>query len=709
MSLLEPDASFEQMWASTRDARAHVRQLVSQGTPQLAEPDANRRQSYLAKRQPGLPHATGAEALIGNTTDYQDAVFLAVGAQVRRAVAYIEINLPTEARQATGFLISDSLLITNHHVIASADEALAATVFFDRELDSTRRPLPMTAFRLEPSRFFASSPVGELDYTVVAVGERISGPAQLADFGHCPISPLGAKHVLGMNVNILQHPNGQYKQVALRNNLLTFRGQQSLLYETDTEVGSSGAPVFNDLWEVIALHHWGQAYAAAREVQNASTGPARGNEGVRISAIHESLGQLLPSLPVAAQALLQSALDAYRTLPRGVDPSHSSSSVNQPVRTQNSNGRMGQVCLRIPLEITIEVSSAGQLLSAGDVSTSAIAMTPVIATAVSPMPLRLSRAAEAVRLDIDYSNRSGYAAEFLTGLQVALPGMTAALTQQVAPLRAAEANAKAGVLKYEHFSVVMHKTRRVAIFTATNIDGDTYKNVDRATGLVGADSQEGDTWFKDTRISESYCLGQDFYSASSDYFDRGHLTRRSDPTWGTAEQAERANADTFHFTNCAPQHFRFNQSARYWQGAERYVLETGLLQATGPNARLCVLQGPIYNSAIDLWMDNQVQIPSSFWKVVVWKGARGLKAVGLVVDQLALLSETRSYLGQPKDIKQVDVAQWRVAIASIGKRAGLVFSDAIISADTIKQGVQPLPGAEAAGALRINRFEDILL
>ena len=69
----------------------------------------------------------------------------------------------------------------------------------------------MTSFRIDPKRFFATSPANDVDYTVVAVGERISGGAQLADLGFCSISPLGAKHVLGMNINILQHPNGQYK------------------------------------------------------------------------------------------------------------------------------------------------------------------------------------------------------------------------------------------------------------------------------------------------------------------------------------------------------------------------------------------------------------------------------------------------------------------------------------------------------------------
>src|SRR5204863_2302402 len=114
--------------------------------------------------------------------------------------------------------------------------------------------------------------------------------------------------------------------------------------------------------------------------------------------------------------------------------------------------------------------------------------------------------------------------------------------------------------KYEHFSVKMNKVKRVAIFTATNIDGRTYLTVDRQTGQVVS---EGETWFLDTRISASYFLDQTFYSGWSHIFDRGHLTRRTDPTWGTPAEAERANADTFHFTNCSPQHFRFNESARF--------------------------------------------------------------------------------------------------------------------------------------------------
>jgi endonuclease G len=205
-------------------------------------------------------------------------------------------------------------------------------------------------------------------------------------------------------------------------------------------------------------------------------------------------------------------------------------------------------------------------------------------------------------------------------------------------------------------------------------------------------------------MSESFWTGQDFYSEWSIYFDRGHLTRRTDPTWGSEEEAERANADTFHFTNCSPQHFRFNQTTKFWQGAEQYVLEKGVL-AGDSKGRICVIQGPIFDNSIDQFADD-LQIPSSFFKVIVWKAATGPKAVGLIVDQLALLSEERVSLGPPRKPKTVNVQQWRVAIAQIEKKTGLTFAKAVKDADTIGSVAQPGVGAEAA--LPITSFEDLL-
>jgi endonuclease G len=289
----------------------------------------------------------------------------------------------------------------------------------------------------------------------------------------------------------------------------------------------------------------------------------------------------------------------------------------------DSNDSPSSIKLIIPLEITLRIGDMVQ--PAQGIDFAALRSTPMAAP-----PRVLTRGAEAVQVDQDYTNRPGYDPEFIPGLQLPLPNPSEVLAKQIGALRPEVQNAAAGELKYEHFSLKMNKSRRIAVFTATNIDGATYLSVDRTSGHVN--SAEGEVWFKDPRVSASFFLDQTFYSAWSTYFDRGHLTRRTDPTWGSAKEAERANADTFHFTNCSPQHFRFNQSAKYWQGLERYVLENGVL-AEESKRRICVFQGPIFDDKIDLWADD-VQIPSSFFKIVVWRGTAGAKAVGLVVDQL---------------------------------------------------------------------------
>ena len=114
---------------------------------------------------------------------------------------------------------------------------------------------------------------------------------------------------------------------------------------------------------------------------------------------------------------------------------------------------------------------------------------------------------------------------------------------------------------------MLHKTRRMAIFTATNIDGATYLSVDRQSGQVG--DSEGEKWFKDTRVSVTLHLNQDFYSGMVGRTSTAVMTRRTDPTWGTAAEAERANADTFHFANCSGGISRFQPDGQVLAAGRR--------------------------------------------------------------------------------------------------------------------------------------------
>ncbi len=690
---------------SSQPERDRVRTLIGQKRWRDAEPDKVRSAAYLEKRTQGVA-PPGAEAIVGDTVDLQPIRFLPMGANVRRAVAYVEVNTPNESKLGSGFLVSPNLFLTNCHVIGDINEARGAQITFDRELGNDGTALPTTTFLLEPEKFAVFSLPDQLDYALVAVGRLNSGVVPLSEFGFCALSDRPDKHVIGMNVNIVQHPKGWLKMIALRNNNLVYRTDRTLLYETDTEEGSSGSPVFNDDWELVALHHWAQPFLEHQDDKGQQIPVTINvNEGVRISAIYKDLQSRLAGLPANQQALLREVLEAAGaarvTSIAGETKKLSPPKISKPEAFQVPDSQgvpmadSSEFKMTIPLEITVRLGGSAVSLPTNPSS---------VAASLEAPAKTLTRGAEVLKVDQDYSNRRGYSPNFIDGFPVPLPVVTD--VSQIAPLRVQEADFEAGELKYEHFSLKLNKSKRIALFTATNIDGETYLSVDRKTGQVS--NAEGETWFKDVRISGSYFLDQTFYSAWSTYFDRGHLTRRSDPTWGDNQTAARANADTFHFTNCSPQHFRFNQTTKYWQGVEQYVLEQGVLKTSNPNKHLCVFQGPIFDDTIDLWADD-VQIPSSFWKIVVWKGESVLKAVGMVVDQLALLSEERKSLGTPQPSSSVNVSHWRVAISQIEKRTGLDFGKLVRKADTIASTDQPVVGEEALTLIPIQALSDIVL
>ena len=128
-------------------------------------------------------------------------------------------------------------------------------------------------------------------------------------------------------------------------------------------------------------------------------------------------------------------------------------------------------------------------------------------------------------------------------------------------------------LDFIHYSAVMSKSRRLAFFTAVNIDGNLWKDNNRK-----GDFQD------DPRIQNTEQLGRKLYSAAKSDFDRGHLVRREDPEWGTVAESKRAGENTFWFTNCAPQHKDLNQ--KIWGELEANILHLG---ADDQNLKINVL------------------------------------------------------------------------------------------------------------------------
>jgi endonuclease G len=206
----------------------------------------------------------------------------------------------------------------------------------------------------------------------------------------------------------------------------------------------------------------------------------------------------------------------------------------------------------------------------------------------------LALAIEGVRTSgpATFSGRAGYRADFLSGWSVPLPGTTG-IAADVLPVQGSDGG---GRLDYEHFSIVMSKSRRLALFTGVNIDGRASVAVPRG----------GNPWAFDGRIPDDAQAGDELY-ANND-FDRGHLVRREDPNWGPT--AATANRDTFHFTNCAPQLSAFNQ--RTWLSLEDFIL--GNTRRVGERAT--VFTGPVFRPNDPVY--RGIAIPLAYWKVVAF-------------------------------------------------------------------------------------------
>ncbi|WP_256077954.1 DNA/RNA non-specific endonuclease [Massilia sp. YIM B04103] len=159
---------------------------------------------------------------------------------------------------------------------------------------------------------------------------------------------------------------------------------------------------------------------------------------------------------------------------------------------------------------------------------------------------------------------------------------------------------------------------------------------------------------------------------------------------------------TFHRTNCTLQHFRFNQSAVYWQGAERYILEYGALKS---NRRATIFTGPVLD---DNWKEyGDLRVPMQFWKVIVWPGnSGGIEVTALLLDQQPLLNEKRVMLGQPDGKKEPKIDTYRVAVKHLTKVTGLDFS-ALTKYDTYKVP-ESIGGAEAIPVRVLAGWEDLM-
>jgi endonuclease G len=286
-----------------------------------------------------------------------------------------------------------------------------------------------------------------------------------------------------------------------------------------------------------------------------------------------------------------------------------------------------------------------------------------------------------IEIDPDYSNRTGYDTTFL-GDDVSLPVLTEQLAEQAAVNTEATEEPRY-LLPYHHFTVVLNKARRLAFFTAVNIDGELSREPKRAR----------DHWYFDPRVAEGEQTGKDVYDGND--LDLGHLVRRLDPAWGETDGAAKlANDDTFHFTNCSPQHKDFNRNKTRWAGMEDYILHN----ADNRKFKVNVFTGPVF--ALDDDAYRGVELPRQFWKVVTMVKTDGqLSATAYLLSQSDLISGLRTR----EPFSYGAYRTYQVPVRKIEELTGLSFGR-LVDADPLarQRGVAPEPR-------ELDRFEDAVL
>ncbi|MET4085602.1 DNA/RNA non-specific endonuclease [Bradyrhizobium sp. S3.5.5] len=571
-----------------------------------------------------------------------------------RAVGRIDLEGGRLDWVGTGWLVGENLIVTNRHVAeeftrrkgdgfvfrTGMNGPIAAGVDFLQEIDNESTLL----FSLVKPLHVESEPGPDLalfEVELTSGDDKLSTPIELAT------TPIVAKHVATIGypaydsripeLDLMKRVfDGIYDKKRLAPGAVTSVQDVNLLHNCTTLGGNSGSVVLDlDSGQALGLHFSGSFLKTNYAVRS---------DIVRkiVSDVRSGRKRPVPSPPQRVSAVSDGA-------------------VSNIVRTGSS------VSLTIPLKVTVSVD-------VGD-------------TATTPKPVRPAPPA-VDHVDIageegvvaDYDDRKGYDANFLgRKFAVALPDVRGPAGDVL------EFPGKKGpetVLRYEHFSVVMSRSRRICFFSAVNIDGKQSKKNRRAG------------WKWDPRIPKSQQIMNQCYG-NPPRFSRGHMTRREDPGWGPANTARRGNEDSMHVTNTTPQMQKFNSPI--WLGLEDYALD----HAREDKMKISVFTGPYLRD--DDPKKFETKIPRAFWKVIAFihDDTDELCATGYEMNQEKTFVSDKEHVFADYFSPQLATST-QVSIASIERRSGISFGSLT--------RLDPLVGTEEAfGAegIELDTFEQI--
>jgi endonuclease G len=262
--------------------------------------------------------------------------------------------------------------------------------------------------------------------------------------------------------------------------------------------------------------------------------------------------------------------------------------------------------------------------------------------------------------------RSGYQANFLdSNTDINLPQPSLAISDDI--LQPPGLLDGEIVVPYIHYSLIMSKSTKQALYSAANIDIEHEEKVP---------SKKGRKWFVDPRIGKENQITNSAYKHSP--WDRGHLTRRTAVTWGDASLALAASNDSCSYANASMQHSNFNEDE--WRLPERTVAKF----KRAKDKKLTVMTGPIFSTCDRFFTKGlgfePVRIPSGFWKTLTYIHNQ----TGKLVTNAYIFFQDIDAIKTERNESRTNLKYFAVTTSELQLWTGLEFDKAMFNSNELK-------------------------
>ncbi len=133
-------------------------------------------------------------------------------------------------------------------------------------------------------------------------------------------------------------------------------------------------------------------------------------------------------------------------------------------------------------------------------------------------------------------------------------------------------------------------------------------------------------------------------SLNSDYkrsgYSRGHICPSGDMVWSA-----KANSETFLLSNMSPQNQKFN--AGRWADLERRCRTWATI-----NDSILIISGPVFNNPIGNIGENNVTVPSEYYKIVIDISYPKCKAIAFIMPNKEIKESVFSFSTTIKEVEK---------------------------------------------------------